>query len=80
MKNGFHSLITGSYNCENEKIIGRETIQQAIEKLPITFVQTHKSFIVNLDKIRRYDSNTIFIDKKEIPIGDRFSEATTNSY
>ncbi len=64
------------YHCENENIIGRETIQQAIKKLPKTFIQTHKSFIVNLDKIKRYDRNTIFIvnNDNEIPIGDSFSQ------
>jgi DNA-binding LytR/AlgR family response regulator len=63
-----------TYYCENEKIIGRETIQQAMEKLPETFIQTHKSFIVNLDKVKRYDRNMIFIDEHEIPISDSFSQ------
>lgn len=63
-----------TYYCENEKVIGRETIQQAIEKLPETFIQTHKSFIVNLDKVKRYDRNMIFIDEHEIPISDSFSQ------
>jgi two-component system, LytTR family, response regulator len=64
-----------TYHCENEKIIGRETIQQAIEKLPENFIQTHKSFIVNLDKIKRYDRTMIFMGNHEIPISDTFSEA-----
>jgi two-component system, LytTR family, response regulator len=64
-----------TYHCENEKIIGRETIQQAIEKLPKNFIQTHKSFIVNLDKIKRYDRTIIFMGNHEIPISDTFSEA-----
>lgn len=63
-----------TYHCENEKIIGRETVQQAIEKLPETFVQTHKSFIVNLDKVKRYDRNMIIIDAREIPVSDSFSQ------
>jgi two-component system, LytTR family, response regulator len=63
-----------TYHCENEKIVGRETIQQAIEKLPDNFIQTHKSFIVNLHKVKRYDRNMIFIGKHEIPIGDSFSQ------
>ncbi len=64
-----------TYYCENEKIIGRETIQQALEKLPPNFVQTHKSFIVNLDKVRRYDSSLIFIDSHQIPMSESFSAA-----
>jgi two-component system, LytTR family, response regulator len=64
-----------TYHCENEKIIGRETIQQAIEKLPETFIQTHKSFIVNLDKIKRYDRTMIFMSGYEIPVSDTFSQS-----
>jgi two-component system, LytTR family, response regulator len=64
-----------TYYCENEKILGRETIQQAIEKLPETFVQTHKSYIVNTDKIKRYDRNIIYIGEHEIPISDSFASS-----
>jgi two-component system, LytTR family, response regulator len=63
-----------TYYCENEKIIGRETIQEAIEKLPDSFIQTHKSFIVNLDKVKRFDRNLIFIADYKIPISDSFSQ------
>jgi two-component system, LytTR family, response regulator len=63
-----------TYHCENEKVLGRETIQQAIEKLPDNFIQTHKSFIVNTDKIKRYDRNVIFMGDHEIPVSDSFSQ------
>ncbi len=68
-----------TYYCENEKIIGRETIQQAIEKLPETFIQTHKSYIVNMNKVKRYDNHFIFMNGIEIPISDSFSQ-TVFSY
>lgn len=64
-----------TYFCGNEKIIARETIQQALDKLPVNFIQTHKSFIVNTDNVKRYDKNMIYIEGHEIPISDSFSQA-----
>lgn len=64
-----------TYHCENEKILARETIQEALDKLSHLFIQTHKSYIVNVDKIKRYGKNEVFIDNQKIPIGESFREA-----
>lgn len=61
-----------NYQCVNQKILARETIQEAIEKLPANFVQTHKSYIVNLDNIMSYTSNELTIGKEKIPISDTY--------
>ncbi len=61
-----------NYQCVNQKILARETIQEAIEKLPANFVQTHKSYIVNLDNIMSYTSNELTIGKEKIPISETY--------
>jgi len=61
-----------NYHCENQKILARETIQESFEKLPNNFIQTHKSYIVNLDKIMSYTSNEMTIGKVKIPISETY--------
>lgn len=47
----------------------RSTIKQILEKLPeSTFVQTHRAYVVNKNKIEKYTSNNLIINNTEIPI------------
>ena len=59
-----------NYHCVNQHILARETIQEAIEKLPDNFIQTHKSYIVNLNNIISYTANELTIGKEKIPISE----------
>ena len=61
-----------NYHCVNQKILARETIQEALEKLPDNFIQTHKSYFVNLDIIMSYTSNELTIGKEKIPISETY--------
>ena len=52
-----------------------------IEKsLPATrFIRIHKSYIINVDKIKSIDGNSVVLTSKiELPIGNSFKEAFTN--
>ncbi|NCP84169.1 MAG: response regulator transcription factor [Bacteroidetes bacterium] len=60
------------YQCVNQKILARETIHEAFEKLPENFIQTHKSFIVNLENILSFTANEMTIGKEKIPISDTY--------
>ena len=60
------------YHCENQKITSRETIQECLSRLPNTFIQTHKSFIANTDKIVSFDKNMLNMGKRKIPVSDSF--------
>jgi DNA-binding LytR/AlgR family response regulator len=40
---------------------------------PGIFFRVHNSFIVNLSKISSFQKSQVFIDKKPIPIGDKFA-------
>jgi DNA-binding LytR/AlgR family response regulator len=60
------------YRCLNQRIVARETIHESLEKLPQTFIQVHKSYIVNLAKIKSYTSSELTIGKEKVPISDTF--------
>ena len=52
-----------------EYILHRSTLKDILSKLPQDqFIQTHRSFVVNLKKIKSWDSNSIYIDQYEIPM------------
>ena len=56
--------------------LSRMTLASAIEELPESeFVQTHRSYVVNLNKISKSKSNLIFIGKKQIPISRTFKDS-----
>lgn len=63
-----------TYFCAHKKVMARETIAEALAKLPSFFVQTHKSFIINRNKVTSYDRNQINMDHIEIPIGESFKK------
>ncbi len=51
-------------------IITKQSISSVEAMLPErSFVRTHRSFIISLDKIKSFTSELIEIDKTEIPIG-----------
>lgn len=50
----------------------RSTIAQIIEVLPTTkFLQVHRAFIVNKDKIEKYNSKSVVVKGVEIPISKK---------
>ncbi|MCB0466265.1 MAG: response regulator transcription factor [Aequorivita sp.] len=67
-----------NYHCENQKVLARETIQEALSKLPNTFIQTHKSFIVNIEKVLSYGKSELNLGKEKIPLSDSFKNEVFN--
>lgn len=61
-----------TYYCDNQKIVARETIQESLQKLPCSFLQTHKSYIVNIEKVVSFDKITLNIGAEKIPVSDSF--------
>ena len=61
-----------NYHCTDEKIMARETVQESLDKLPKNFIQTHKSYIVNTDKIVSFGKNDLNMGKENIPISETF--------
>ncbi len=51
------------------------SLKNMLSKLPENiFKQTHRSFIININKVQSLEKNTIKIDKYDIPIGAAFKE------
>ncbi len=56
-------------------LLVRMSMKGIVEKLPAAdFIRVHRSFIVPLSKITSVRNKTIYLDKKEIPIGTNYVE------
>jgi len=62
------------YSNAQEEIISKEKISTIEKKLPDTFLRIHRSFIVNKDKISRFDYNTVEINDIELNIGRTYKK------
>lgn len=84
-KNQVHKLLTCNIShieslsdyvkiyCSDNAITIRHTITSLEKLLPqSSFMRIHRSFIVNLKHISSFTTNSIFIKKKELPIGPVF--------
>ncbi len=59
---------------ENGNVITKGKISEFETSFPNTFLRVHRSFIVNTHKIKAFNSATIDIENKEIPIGNSYKE------
>jgi len=61
---------------ETRKIIIHTTFKALLEKLPAKqFIQTHKSYIVAINRVESIDGNTIHIQKHRVPISKYMRES-----
>lgn len=57
----------------NERLIVLDNLKDFIHKLPSKeFMRIHKSYIIQLDKIKSIDGNMIYHDLGSIPIGETY--------
>jgi two-component system, LytTR family, response regulator len=62
-------------HTENRKIITHMTIKALLEKLPAKqFIQSHKSYVVAIDKIDTIEGNTLHIQKRQVPVSKYLRE------
>jgi len=64
-----------TYYCVNQQVLARETIQESMEKLPSSFIQTHKSYIVNLEHIVSFTNSELSVGKEKIPMSHTYKNA-----
>jgi DNA-binding LytR/AlgR family response regulator len=63
------------YNLnEGKRIMVRESISDALTKLPNYFIQIHRSFIISLNSIESIESNHLLIKGEKLPIGKKYKE------
>ena len=67
-----------TYHLTNKKILARESIEEALQKLSNNFLQIHKSYIVAIDKIESIDANQIIIKTYKLPIGKTYKQNLIN--
>ena len=61
---------------EAKPIICLLSMKKMEERLPGNFMRIHRSYIINLDKIREVNKNRVIMDKDTyLPIGDLYKEA-----
>jgi two-component system, LytTR family, response regulator len=61
-------------HLENEKIITKMGIGEMEKLLGDDFVRTHRSYMVNIDKVTAYNAEEIFIGKISLPIGTNYKK------
>jgi len=62
-----------SVYVKNRRIITYSTLKNISENLPNTsFIQTHKSYIISIKHIDKIDNDSIWINEKELPIGNTY--------
>jgi len=60
---------------EEKNILILDSLRNWKEKLQsFRFIQVHRSYIINIDKIKKVYGNQVFIDDKAIPIGKTYKE------
>ena len=62
----------------HDQVITKEKISGFEEKLPDHFIRTHRSYIVNSEKINSYNSDSVLIDTIEIPISRTYKKTVRN--
>lgn len=60
-------------HLQNERLIVLDNLKDFINKLPLKeFMRIHKSYIIQLDKIKSIDGNMIYHDLGSTPIGETY--------
>ncbi|WP_194775869.1 LytR/AlgR family response regulator transcription factor [Pararhodonellum marinum] len=63
-----------TFYMNNQKVMGRMTLSEAAQQLPDHFVQTHRSFIVNAEKIDKIERHQLHLGGKAVPVSSSFLE------
>lgn len=61
-------------HLEDKRLVVKEQLGKFAEQLPSNFIRTHRSYVVNMNKITAYTALDIEIVDKEIPIGGKYKE------
>ncbi|WP_298517788.1 LytTR family DNA-binding domain-containing protein [uncultured Kordia sp.] len=61
-----------TYHTTSNKILARESVSEALTKLPANFIQVHKSYIIQLERIEVFDQNHVIINTVKIPVSKSY--------
>jgi len=66
-------------HLEKQKLLAHETLKSWLKKHPTLLLRTHKSYIINTDKILKIKSTSVLlIHEQEIPIGRAYKDQISN--
>ena len=73
---GLKDYVKFRTDSTDEPVLSLMSMKELEEALPAgRFMRVHRSFIVNLDRIRTIDRGRIFLDGASVPVGDTYREA-----
>jgi DNA-binding LytR/AlgR family response regulator len=62
-------------HTEGKRHVIKSTLRDILPKLPSTkFMQTHRSWVINLEHIESFGANFLNVNKTEIPVGATYKE------
>ncbi|MFC3881222.1 LytR/AlgR family response regulator transcription factor [Algoriphagus namhaensis] len=62
-----------TFQLDNEKLISRMTFGELEQLLPSSFVRTHRSFIVNKNRLDKIERHQVHLGKHIVPVSVTFS-------
>jgi len=68
-----------TFHLPNEKILSRMTLSEVENLLPKGFLKTHRSFIINSQKIDKIERHQITLANKTAPISSTYYDAVMQS-
>ncbi|MDC1081430.1 LytTR family DNA-binding domain-containing protein [Flavobacteriaceae bacterium] len=61
--------------CENKNYIVHNNLSKFVQKLPQEdFIQIHRSFVVNIEKITSIKGDLVYLEKKYYKVGGKYLE------
>lgn len=59
-----------------ERILSLQSLKAFLEKLPKNnFIRIHRSYIISIDKIKSIQKNRVFVDNKELSVGESYKDS-----
>ncbi len=67
------------YTHDNKHVI-KSSLSAFFENLTGNFIQVHRSYVVNIDKVAAYSNTDLEINQFEIPIGDNYRQSVIDKF
>jgi len=72
---GLKDYVQIHLKSSSRPVVVRISFKSLESQLPPDFIRIHKSFIVNSKSISAIKKNAVFIDEKELPLGDAYRQS-----
>lgn len=66
-----------TYHMTDQKVVARLSVSEALSELPGNFVQIHKSYIININRIDFINKQEVSVAGQLLPIGDLYKDEFT---